>query len=137
MKTASLRRFRLLSGSGPLLVNTDVHGNAEDFFRLREIFLDLLRADPDVQWVILGDIVHGPNDEARAAREDLYGYADESWAIAEAVMDLRADPRAADVVAGVRSRQGRGLTDSVWGAGALLRGDRERGRDPSRSARDL
>jgi hypothetical protein len=82
-------RVHVLPERGTLLVCTDLHGNGDDFRRLRRLFFDALARDPDTQWVILGDIVHGPSPEARARRPELYDYDDESWAIAEGILALR------------------------------------------------
>ncbi|MFU8803634.1 MAG: hypothetical protein ACNA8W_07500 [Bradymonadaceae bacterium] len=73
MNSDRRRRFHLISGSGPLLVNTDVHGNGEDFFRLRDIYLDLLEADERAQWVILDDWCLSPISVRTAHRHDLFG----------------------------------------------------------------
>ena len=79
-------RHVILPASGTLLVNTDLHGNGADWNRMRDQFL---RSPADTQWVILGDIVHGPNEQARAQRPDLYDYEDESGRIAVEIMRLR------------------------------------------------
>lgn len=80
-------RHLILPDEGTLLVNTDVHGSAEDFGRMRELF----EAAPQSYWLILGDIVHAPNREARGRRPDLYDYEDGSGEIAQQILELRAD----------------------------------------------
>src|SRR5262249_10933316 len=80
-----------LPDRGTLLVSTDLHGNGEDFRRLREVFLALLGDDPDTFWVLLGDAVHAPDPEARRRRADLYDFPDESLAIVEGILTLMAD----------------------------------------------
>lgn len=84
-----MRRSRILPPNGRLLVSTDLHGNRRDFEALRARF----DASPDAHWVILGDLVHGPNDEARAREPELYDWPDESPALVSAVHSLwRAHP---------------------------------------------
>ncbi len=83
------RRYRVLPDRGTAIVSADLHGNGEDFRRLAEMFTRARAADPETHWVILGDLVHGPCDPARAQHPELYGFADESWTIVEAVTHLR------------------------------------------------
>lgn len=78
-------RHILLPAHGRALVSTDIHGNHEDFLALRRIFEGL---GPDARWVILGDVVHGPDDKARSAEPDLYGFPDESFRIVEDILAL-------------------------------------------------
>jgi hypothetical protein len=82
-------RVLFLPSKGKLLVNTDLHGNGDDFRRLRGLFLDLTSREPQTHWVILGDIVHGPNAQIRAYKPTLYDYEDESWPIAQGIVELR------------------------------------------------
>jgi hypothetical protein len=82
------RRCLVLPARGRVVISTDLHGNGEDFRRLREIFRSLHAADTDTHWVQLGDIVHGPNEEARRTQPALYDYADESWSIVEGLDEL-------------------------------------------------
>jgi predicted phosphodiesterase len=79
-----MQRFRLLPARGTLLVSSDLHGNLEDFLALRAIF----EATPGAHWIQLGDIVHGPNDEARREHPELYGFPDRSHAIVAGFLDL-------------------------------------------------
>ncbi len=79
-------RHLILPSSGTLLVSTDVHGNGADFERMIRRFQ---LSPADTHWVILGDIVHGPNDAARSRRPDLYDYDDQSGRIAIQIMQLR------------------------------------------------
>jgi predicted phosphodiesterase len=74
-----MKRYHVLPGRGPCVVMTDVHGNGEDFRRVRDAFL---AAGADAQLVVLGDIVHAPSEEARGENPALYDYADESGDIA-------------------------------------------------------
>jgi hypothetical protein len=90
MNTQRPARHRVLEARGRLLVSTDLHGNGEDFRRLRHIFLSLHADDPDTQWVQLGDVVHAPNDEVRLREPALYGFSDESWAIVKGLSELMA-----------------------------------------------
>lgn len=85
------RRHRILPDRGVLLVNTDVHGNAEDFARLEAIFREERAREPETHWVILGDVVHGPDDEARTSEPDLYDYADGSMEIVDRIHALREE----------------------------------------------
>jgi predicted phosphodiesterase len=80
-----MRRHLVLPASGTLIVSTDMHGNGGDFRRLRELFL---AEGPDAHWVILGDIVHAPSDDARTSDPALYDYDDESGAIAIGIREL-------------------------------------------------
>jgi len=77
------RRHLILPAHGLLMISTDLHGNLEDFLALRAKFDGLREAHDDVHWAILGDLVHGPNEEARVRLPELYDYPDESWAIVE------------------------------------------------------
>lgn len=93
-------RFRWLPGRGRLLVSTDLHGNGDDLRALRDVFLALCDERPgtevgtedatEVHWALLGDLVHGPDDAARAEQPELYGYPDESPAMPAAVLALQA-----------------------------------------------
>jgi hypothetical protein len=84
-----MRRWRRLPERGRLMVSTDLHGNGDDFRRLREHFLALRRQGGPVFWCLLGDAVHAPDDGARRRRPDLYDFPDESLAIVEGVLVLR------------------------------------------------
>lgn len=82
------KRYAVLPQQGTLLVNTDIHGNLEDLRALRRAFE---AEGPDAHWVILGDIVHGPDDRARASKPELYGYDDASGRIALEVAQAMRD----------------------------------------------
>lgn len=82
-------RFMWLPGRGRLLVSTDLHGNGEDFRSLRALFLRLLSEDPDTHWALLGDLVHGPDDFARAENAELYDYPDESATLPDEVLRMQ------------------------------------------------
>jgi predicted phosphodiesterase len=73
------KRYLVLPPRGVLIANTDIHGNLEDLRALRRIFE---AEGPDAHWVILGDIVHGPDDRARQHHPELYGYEDASGRVA-------------------------------------------------------
>lgn len=81
-----MARHVVLPAAGTVLVSADLHGNGGDFDRLRAGFE---RGPSDRHWVILGDIVHGPNDIARRRRPDLYDYDDESGRIALEILALK------------------------------------------------
>lgn len=82
-------RLLRLPARGPLLVSPDLHGNWEDFARLRALFTELLTEDPEAQWVQLGDVVHGPDPKARARWPHLYDFEDESERIVRAFVNLQ------------------------------------------------
>lgn len=82
------KRWRVLPDHGTLLVHTDLHGNGEDFRRLKKRFFELREQQPQTHWVILGDIVHGPCPEANERHPDIYGYRDESWEIVAELTEL-------------------------------------------------
>ncbi len=77
-----------LPAKGQVLVSTDLHGNLQDFRRLTRHYLELREANPDVYWVILGDLVHGPDEAARARNPMLYDYEDQSKEIIAEVIAL-------------------------------------------------
>jgi hypothetical protein len=83
------KRLLVLPRLGTLLVSADLHGNGSDWRALVHRFEDELARDPATQWVLLGDAVHGPDEEARAREPELYDYPDESWPIVEELMRLR------------------------------------------------
>jgi predicted phosphodiesterase len=86
----STRRTLILPARGTLLVNTDLHGNRADLTRMAQIFERTLREDTATQWLILGDLVHGPSDEARQRQPELYDYPDESAQLVADVVALQA-----------------------------------------------
>lgn len=63
------------------MISTDLHGNGEDFRQLRGHFLEHRARDPRTHWVILGDLVHAPGEDARQEEPRLYYFEDESWNI--------------------------------------------------------
>jgi Calcineurin-like phosphoesterase len=81
----TVARHLVLPSQGPLLVSTDLHGNREDFLALCEVFAAL---GPAAHWVMLGDLVHGPDDRARREEPHLYGYDDASAELVRAVVKL-------------------------------------------------
>lgn len=84
------KRHTVLPAHGQAIVSTDVHGNLEDFLALKQVFE---AGGEDAHWVILGDVVHAPNDAARASQPDLYDYPDGSIRIVEEILALeRARP---------------------------------------------
>lgn len=83
------RRHVVLPDRGALLVSTDLHGNMEDFRRLRGIFKGLDAQGRAPHWVLLGDVVHGPDPRTRRARPELYGYEDESWEVVAGIIELQ------------------------------------------------
>jgi hypothetical protein len=95
------RRHLILPDHGALLVFGDLHGNLEDFERLRALFVEALTRDPETHLAILGDLVHGPGGWFAEHDPALYGFEDRSWEVAASVMDLRRRyPRRVHVLLG-------------------------------------
>lgn len=90
MSTAR-RRFAVLPRQGTLLVSGDLHGNGSDWRALVRRFEDESARDPQTIWVLLGDAVHGPSDEARTREPALYDYPDESSGIVEDLARLQRE----------------------------------------------
>jgi len=88
-----IRRHLILPDRGVAIVNTDVHGNMEDFARLEAIFREERAKEPETHWVILGDVVHGPDERARTDEPELYGYEDGSMQIVDRIRALREEAR--------------------------------------------
>lgn len=82
------RRWRVLPARGTAIVSTDLHGNYEDFARLRQIFDERIAQDPQTHWVILGDLVHGPSPKVQRQFAELFGFPDESSRIVEETRQL-------------------------------------------------
>lgn len=80
------KRTTVLPDRGVAIVNTDVHGNLEDIRAARRAFE---ASGPEAHWVVLGDLVHGPDDGARAEDPLMYGYPDESMRVVEEVLEAR------------------------------------------------
>lgn len=70
-----MKRSRILPTQGRLLISTDVHGNYEDWSRLKSLFE---AADDSTHWAILGDLVHGPSNAAALENPALHGFEDRS-----------------------------------------------------------
>jgi hypothetical protein len=87
----TFRRHLVLPSRGRALVSTDLHGNADDFRKLRATFLTMRAEDPETHWIQLGDVVHAPDERARAENPALYDFPDESWAIVDGLRALMAD----------------------------------------------
>ncbi len=85
-----VKRHLTLPASGWLLVSTDLHGNWRDFAALSAFLGKAWQDGLDAHWVILGDLVHGPNAEAGLAYPHLYAYPDDSPRLIDAVFELRA-----------------------------------------------
>ena len=94
-------RTRLLPARGRALISADLHGSMVDFEALLGRFEALRRAGEEAHWVLLGDLVHGPSEAARARDPAIYDYEDASPALVEAVLELRrADPEHVHVLLG-------------------------------------
>lgn len=88
--TRPSRRVLVLPPRGRLLVSTDLHGNLDDFTALRRRFERALDEGDDVHWALLGDVVHGPDEDTARREPRLYGFTDESPALIDALFELRA-----------------------------------------------
>ncbi len=79
---------------GRLMITADLHGNWDDFARLREIFLTLDARGEAPVWVSVGDWVHGPAADAErdpiTSRDGrpLYDYPDRSPDLVRALFVL-------------------------------------------------
>jgi predicted phosphodiesterase len=82
-------RVAVLPRHGPLLVSGDLHGNGSDLRALVGHFEEELLHDPGTCWVILGDAIHGPDENARDREPELYDFPDESWHIIKELGQLR------------------------------------------------
>ena len=51
----------IVGDRGPVLISADVHGNREDFLRLRDLFLASEARGEEPLWISVGDWVHGPS----------------------------------------------------------------------------
>jgi hypothetical protein len=71
------------------MVSTDLHGNWRDFLTLRVIY-EQARGTGEAHWVLLGDLVHGPNEAAGQQEPELYNYPDESPRLIDALCELRS-----------------------------------------------
>ncbi|MEW5849638.1 MAG: metallophosphoesterase [Myxococcota bacterium] len=83
-----MTRHIQLPATGVLMVSTDVHGNRADLQRLVAIFEAERRNNIDIHWVILGDLVHGPDDASSREDPALYGYTDESPRMVHDVLEV-------------------------------------------------
>ncbi|HEY3451667.1 MAG TPA: metallophosphoesterase [Myxococcales bacterium] len=85
------RRFAVLPAEGTLLVSGDLHGNGGDWRALVRRFEEERMRSPrqETHWVLLGDAVHGPDEEARRREPELYDYPDESWPIVDELSQLQ------------------------------------------------
>jgi|GEM_PF-1733515 len=88
LEQAIAKRHLHLCGQGVLLVNTDLHGNGDDFRQMRQLFYQERERGLPVYWVLLGDLVHGPDPLTQKEMPELYGYADESAWIVQEVCSL-------------------------------------------------
>lgn len=87
MMTSS--RVVVLPRQGTLLVSADLHGNGDDLRALVDRFHRERELNPATCWVLLGDAVHGPDEDARRREPRLYDFSDESWPIVEELSRLR------------------------------------------------
>ena len=80
-----MKRSLTLPAEGRLLVSTDLHGNLRDWRSLRAIF----EANPGAHWVILGDLVHGPDEQTARVNPHLYGFEDRSPELIDELFEVR------------------------------------------------
>lgn len=92
MTQAPAGRVLRLPSAGPLLLSTDLHGNLDDFRRMRELFLELRSVHGRCQLLFSGDLIHGPC-YAREEWPNYLGtfYLDRSAALLDELMALGAD----------------------------------------------
>ncbi|MBI5534595.1 MAG: metallophosphoesterase [Deltaproteobacteria bacterium] len=84
------QRLVVLPDHGQLMVSADLHGNMQDLLALEAHFERLRSSSSNVHWVLLGDLVHGPDSAARARQPELYDFPDESFAVVDHVGKLQA-----------------------------------------------
>jgi len=85
---ASRARSRVLPATGRLLISTDLHGNWEDWSRLRALFDESRARGEDTHWALLGDLVHGPDEHAAREMPELHGFEDRSADVVDAAAQL-------------------------------------------------
>jgi 3',5'-cyclic AMP phosphodiesterase CpdA len=68
-----------------------VHGNLRDFERLAAIFAAERALEPETYWVILGDVVHAPDQSARQSSPELYDFGDGSMEIVDRIVALQQE----------------------------------------------
>ncbi len=72
-------------------MSTDVHGNAADFARVEDLFREERAREPATHWVILGDVVHAPDQASRLSSPELYDYDDGSIEIVDRILTLERE----------------------------------------------
>lgn len=82
------QKYVILPNKGKMIISTDLHGNYHDYKQLKDIFLQQHQNDNKIYWIILGDVVHGPNREF-AEKSPLYNFEDLSWQIVEDLISLQ------------------------------------------------
>lgn len=83
-----MRRHLELPDAGILLISTDIHGNLEDFEHVCRHFERLRVRHETVYWVMLGDLIHGPDAHGRTRNPTFYDYPDQSVEILRRVIRL-------------------------------------------------
>ncbi|MFT3707221.1 MAG: metallophosphoesterase [Archangium sp.] len=81
-----MKRSLVLPREGSCLVSTDLHGNLRDWRALRAVFE---ASAPDTHWVVLGDVVHGPDEKTALEKAELYGFVDQSAELVAELCDVR------------------------------------------------
>jgi predicted phosphodiesterase len=82
-------RLLYIHGRGPLWVCSDLHGNLRDFRHVVQLF----REEKDAALLFLGDLVHGPSEEAQAKWHPGWGcwYEDESAQLLREFWELQRE----------------------------------------------
>jgi hypothetical protein len=88
---ASSSRLLWLSGTGCLMVCTDLQGNLADFHAVEARFRHLLEREPDSHLLFCGDLVHGPEYEPEEWPDYLGTYyRDDSPGVMQALVALKS-----------------------------------------------
>jgi hypothetical protein len=91
-KRTRASRLLRLPFKGQLLICTDLHGNLQDFQRMKELFFEHQRRGEDPFLLFTGDLIHGPNCEPEEWPEYLgHHYFDESGALIEEFLQLQSE----------------------------------------------
>lgn len=81
-----MKRSLILPATGHLLVSTDLHGNLRDWRALRAVFES---SPPDTRWLVLGDLVHGPDEQTARLTPRLYGFEDDSPTLIDELFSVK------------------------------------------------
>ncbi len=84
-------RIIRLPDHGTLLISTDIHGNYDDYLRMRSLFEDAYRRSNGDAWMLFtGDLIHGP-PYTQQEWPDYLGtyYSDNSQSVLDDFLQLR------------------------------------------------